>query len=284
MSQQLLAESFGSARVSAARWQVATPRGVGVPGLTAASADAPGSLPACGEIKDHSLKPDADGEGVFRLNGDKETSGSLLLAEAIPTRYGLSVEFDLHMYAARQSAGSLVTDGLSFFVIDGQQQSAGPGETGGGLGYRNLGGAHVGVAFDQFGNFSSPDDGWTTGPRRSPNSVAVRGAQATRYAYLTGSSLDPKKQPLGADQATDRALAKRHVVIALSSRNVITVSIDWLTGEGLRQILAADLANLAGQPRLPPTVKIGWAASSGPSATVHEISGFTASTLETPAG
>lgn len=283
MSQQLLAESFGSARVPAAKWQVATPRGAGAPGLTAASSDAPGSLPACGEIKDQSMKPDADGEGVFRLNGDKDTSGSLLLTEAISTRYGLSVEFDIYMYAARQSSGSLVTDGLSFFVIDGQQENPGTGETGGGLGYRNLTGAHVGVGFDQFGNFSTMLDGSTAGPQRSPNSVAVRGAQATRYAYLTGTSLDPKKQPLGADQATDRALAKRHVVITLSSRNVITVSIDWLTGEGPRQILVADLANLDGQPPLPPTVKIGWAASSGPSATAHEISGFTASTLETPA-
>ncbi|MCP3759693.1 hypothetical protein [Streptomyces sp. TBY4] len=282
MSQYLLAESFADVTVSSMMWQATVPQGTGVPGLTAAPSATRGSLRPCGEITSGSMKPDAAGEGVFRLTGNsRQSSCHLLLEQVIDTRRGVTFEFDLYMYDAQTIAGPngmWAADGVAFHMIDGEQRRVEAGEAGGALGYKSLSGAYASVAFDQFGNFSAQAAG-AGGPGRSPNTVAVRGGQSTGYAYLIGAALDPKAQALSVDSATERALAKRHVIVDLTSAGLITVRIDWLDGKGPQQILTGDLDGLPGQAPLPSMVKIGWSASTGDAPSVHEISGFTASTL-----
>ena len=75
------------------------------------------------------------------------------------------------------------------------------GQNGGSLGYAQgcngvpgIAGGYVGLGFDEFGNFSNPADPTgchVGGPGFIGNTIALRGTEASGYAYLGGYNYPP---------------------------------------------------------------------------------------------
>lgn len=144
---------------------------------------------------------DADGHGVLRLTEDElSKKGGILFNSALPTSSGIGVHFYMAMYGGNGYDGT-GADGMSFFVKNGNNDSADIGRLGGDLGYTALPGALLGIGFDAYGNFSTFDGegtGCSRGPRNpgfSPNSIVLRGGDTSvaqdgsaGYCYLDGQS------------------------------------------------------------------------------------------------
>jgi Bacterial lectin len=246
------------------------------PCLTAAAQPTSGGIPQCVAVASGAAKPDPDGSGVFQLtNNAKQESGYGLFTRPLQTDKGLEVDFDLFQHNAKTSRDALGTrggDGITFFLLNGAASPATAGDAGGSLGYRNLPGGLIGLGFDEYGNFSDPAWGGKGGPGERPNSVVLRGAESTGYRYITGVKAPG---PLAADRTVGRPGAKRHVTIKLSTRNMLTVYVDFLNGKGPQRVIGPiDLNTIKGQPVLPPTIKFGFAAATGAATAYHEIQGM----------
>jgi hypothetical protein len=83
---------------------------------------------------------------------------------------------------------------------------------------------------------------------------------------------------MAVDGTHDRADARRHVVIKISTSGVMTVGVDF--GHGLtREIRDLNLDDVPGQPALPPTIKFGFTGATGDDTAIHEISDLVISGL-----
>ena len=272
----LYQEGFTGSDTAVGDWIARSSRGHHNPCLTAAGQPTTGGIPECVAVTSGG-KPDPAGAGVFQLtNNARGESGYGLFTKPLQTDKGLQVDFDLfqhNAHTARDALGTRGGDGITFFLINGSASPATAGDAGGSLGYRNLPGGLIGLGFDEYGNFSDPTWGGNGGPGERPNSVVLRGADSTGYRYITGVKAPG---PLAVDGAIPRAKAKRHVTIKLSTKNVLTVDVDFFNGKGPQQVIGPiDLNTIKGQPVLPPTVKFGLAAATGAATAYHEIQGMT---------
>jgi Bacterial lectin len=277
----LYQENFTGPDTPAGDWIAKSTGGKSRPCLTAATAAVTGGIPECTESANGARKPDLAGSGAFEVTGnDKGESGFGLFTRPLDTSKGIQVDFDVFQHNAhtyKDSFGARGGDGIAFFLINGAASPAAAGDAGGSLGYRNLPGGVIGIGFDEFGNFSDPRWGGTGGPGETPNSVVLRGADSTGYRYIAGVKAPG---PLAVDSAVQRAGAKRHVTITVSTKNVLDVYVNFVNGKGPVRVLGPiDLNTIKGQPQLPPTVKFGFAAATGAATNFHEVQGMTVTGL-----
>lgn len=223
--------------------------------------------------------PDPVGQGVLRLtNTSNDQAAFVLYNRALPANAGLSISFDLFAY------GGTGADGLSFFLIDGTASPTTAGAFGGSLGYANraapavssgVQGGFIGIGFDEFGNFSNPTEGRTgTAPGSGfvNDAVAIRGSEASGYAFLTNSQLAFGIDTPGVGVTRDQA--RRRVRIDITPAGSVSVQIDSNQDDdfddpGERPITAFDVSTISG--RTPGTLKFGFAASTGSLTNFHEI-------------
>ena len=192
------------------------------------------------------------------------------------------------------SSTDQAADGLAFLILDG---SATPSEDsiplGGALGYgyyytmedgsteaKGIDGGYAGIGFDVYGNYSLTNCG--SGPNtdcrtRSPNTISVRGSRAAEYvkaaSKVAAGSLNVN--------TTDRNLAKRTVVVTVSTNQILTVTVDYNDGNGpITEIENLDLSDINGKGAMPATIKVGFSASTGYFTDVHEIRNLSLTTLE----
>lgn len=276
----LFTETFTGTTTATNAWTYGSSASPAVnPCLTATRSSTSGSIPGCPRLDSTGNTaiggntghlPDASGSGALRLTDQgNNQSGFVLNNTAIPTANGLQITFDLYSYGGYGDA-----DGIGFLIVDGSQSPTTAGGYGGSLGYAphtpvaGLVGAYVGVGFDEFGNFSNPTEGRTGGPGFVPQAVAVRGAASTNYQYLAGTGT--LSQSISNNQASTRSAALRKVRIILTPAGVLSVDIDFGSGY-VNEIYGLNLNTISGQPTLPSTIKIGFAASTGGSTNIHEI-------------
>lgn len=234
------------------------------------------SLPACAG------EPDPDGEGALRLTGAAEyVSGSMLYDHAIPTADGIGVHFFLAMYGGNDFYGT-GADGVSFFLKDGANTSTALGEFGFGLGYAGLQGALLGVGFDAFGNFSSPDyfGGYASscdsaGTEWTPKSVVLRSGDAsagddggTGYCYLGGVS---EIEYAGATRA---AAAKEVLITVDPATDAAPMVRVYLGPVGELPSTPTLVAPAPAEYLAAESFKFGFAASTGSGTNLHEIWGL----------
>jgi hypothetical protein len=128
----------------------------------------------------------------------------------------------------------------------------------------------IGVALDQFGNFSSPTQGRVGGPGQIAPTIAARGAASINWAYLGGalnSSGVAASLPFAIDAPTaiTRPATAPTIVATLTAAGVLTV------------------AGVAGEPAVPASVYFGFTSSTGGSYSVHQINGLTIAALQAAA-
>lgn len=246
---------------------------------------------------------DSPGNGALRLTPAKnDQAGFVLYNQLLPSNQGLVVSFEFYSYG-----GEVGADGISLFLLDGSQPiPTQAGAFGGSLGYGTnttganagpgIAGGYVGVGIDEFGNYSNNSEGRVggkfSGNVQVPDSVALRGNQASSYEYLTGTN-DLGDIDFAATFITDRNAAggiiKRTARITLTPDNKISVEIDFGAGYqlviplyDLSNNVTADSRNDPVNQILPPTLRFGFASSTGTFTNIHEIQSLRIDTLVPP--
>ncbi|MER7173590.1 lectin-like domain-containing protein [Streptomyces mesophilus] len=266
-AEEISSEPFTGASVDEAKWYGGpyTPGDpTGFACLTAA-AGAEGPLKKC-------QKPVGEkaGEGALRLTtNSKKQNGYVISRKAIPARAGMKFSVDFAVYSPGRPGDP--ADGISLMLLDGTaEMPKKSGQNGAGLGYVGLEGGYLGVGLDVYGNFTSDDFDAAGGLNgRTPNSITVRGAAAVDNPMVATYK---STRLLAADGAKNRAEARRTAIVELSHEGVMKVSIDFHDGRPVREVIEpVDLDEIKGQPKVPDSLRIGIAASTGNSTAIHEV-------------
>ncbi|QKS12620.1 DUF11 domain-containing protein [Curtobacterium sp. Csp1] len=218
-------------------------------------------------------------DGRLRLTDDElSQAGAWSTDDTFSSDLGLDIEFDYAMYHEGTRAGA---DGLLLFLADGAAPQ-GVGQSGAGLGYAcrfhetqggdhpcdlpGLPGAFAGVAIDRYGNFSLPLN--LSGPGAAPDSVVVRGSGdgLDGYRYVAGTDVPRGVQTDGPEPRTVRVTLLPQDDGGLA----LTVRLETEAG-ALRTVLDQVPLHGDGQAPLPPTLRLGFAASTGSYVDVHEV-------------
>ena len=136
---------------------------------------------------------DANGSGYLRLtNNQAFQTGFIRSTRTFPSADGLEISFEYFTF------GGSGADGINFFLFDSSASNTFQiGGYGGSLGYSqrsdlNLPGlskAYLGIAFDEFGNFSNPVQGRVGGPGQRSSSVTLRGDGNGTGSVQPGTSI-----------------------------------------------------------------------------------------------
>lgn len=227
--------------------------------------------------------PDPSGDGWLRLTstgGNQATSAyyNQAFTAANATVYA---KFDYEAY------GGSGADGITFFLYDGSK-TFGVGSYGGSIGYaqrtiaggggsnvNGMNGGYLGVAIDEYGNFSSASEGRVGGLNGTtglvPDSIGVRGPgqDLGGYAFLGGSgtlatSIDSVARPT----------ATNTMQVLLSATNQLTVTLQQ-GGVAPQTVIQMDLSGYA----RPDTLKFGFSAGTGGQNNYHDIRNLNVTTL-----
>lgn len=188
------------------------------------------------------------------------------------------------------SYGGSGADGMAVVLSDAAQPPV-AGAFGGSLGYapkqaslggdtthEGFSGGWLGIALDEFGNYSSNTEGRSGGsaPGVRADAVAIRGSGSgyTGYAYLRGTGT----LPVGIDNAGSATAAPGHryrIIVDHSDGVHAWTSVERdTTGSGNSYgfvIPVFDAKIEAGQAAVPTNWSLSYTGSTGGSANIHEI-------------
>ncbi len=178
-----------------------------------------------------------------------------------------------------QSWGGTGADGITFFLFDGSQ-TFDVGADGGSLGYAQksnqdgLKGGYLGIAIDEYGNFSNPTEGRIGGPGATPDAFVVRGPGdgTTGYDYLGGTG--SLTTSIDTPNVGTRPTTFNQVQMLLSPTNQLTVTLQQ-GGTSPQTVLSLDLSGYA----RPDTLKYGFSSGTGASTNYHEVRNLNVTTL-----
>lgn len=172
-------------------------------------------------------------------------------------------------------------DGIALILSDAKQTPQ-PGGYGGSLGYAQLNstsgfaGGWLGIALDEYGNFSSPTENRKGGPGLRKDSVSIRGSGSglDGYRYLGGT---PANLNPGVDSASSTTPAPGHTYrLTIDARNsgqaLVTVERD--TGSGFTVLPGLESFNIVGrenQVPIPEEMYLSLTGSTGGSNNIHEV-------------
>jgi MSHA biogenesis protein MshQ len=192
----------------------------------------------------------------------------------------IQVEFDYYAY---NGSGA---DGIAVILSDAAQTPQ-PGGFGGSLGYAQLNdnsnkvngfsGGWLGIAVDEYGNFSNPTEGRIGGSGLIRDSVSVRGSGngLAGYRYLRGTEriLSPE-----VDAASSRSPSPGHryrLTIDARVPGQVLVTVERKTGSSFEVLPNLDRYNVMAsgnsQAALPERFYLSLTGSTGGSSNIHEI-------------
>ncbi len=221
---------------------------------------------------------DTAGDGWLRLTSNGGNQATSAYFDTAFNSAGATVYASFE-YATWGGSGA---DGITFFLFDGST-TFNVGANGGSLGYAQkvgqgasddpgLAGGYIGVAIDEFGNFSNATEGRIGGIGQTPDSIAVRGSEASGYAYLGGSGTLPTS--IDTPGVSTRPTVVNQVQILLNATNQLTVTLQQ-GGTSPQTILQMDLSAY----ERPETLKLGFTSGTGGANNYHEVRNVEASTI-----
>ncbi|MDP4495912.1 LamG-like jellyroll fold domain-containing protein [Vibrio cholerae] len=255
-----------------------------------------GEIPQC--FSDDFNRPNLEQDWVpFTSSGNftpRVVSNRLRLTEAVgnqatavtyqrifPAANNLvQVELDYYAWANLTGNGA---DGISLIFSDATVTPR-TGGFGGSLGYapRNptsttpavpgFAGGWLGIGLDEWGNFANPTEGRVGGVGFRPQSITVRGSQASNYLYLTHQTVSPN---IDTRNTSIPAPGDRYL-IEIDSRNAnqVLLSIRRTNNNTTTTILNQYSIPLNDQGAIPEEFFLSLAGSTGASVNNHEIDNF----------
>ncbi|CAM3372373.1 MSHA biogenesis protein MshQ [Vibrio cholerae] len=192
----------------------------------------------------------------------------------------VQVELDYYAWANLTGNGA---DGISLIFSDATVTPR-TGGFGGSLGYapRNptsttpavpgFAGGWLGIGLDEWGNFANPTEGRVGGDGFRPQSITVRGSQASNYRYLTHQTVSPN---IDTRNTSIPAPGDRYL-IEIDSRNAnqVLLSIRRTNNNTTTTILNQYSIPLNQQGAIPEEFFLSLAGSTGASVNNHEIDNF----------
>nr|WP_121270619.1 gliding motility-associated C-terminal domain-containing protein [Pedobacter schmidteae] len=239
-------------------------------------------------------------QGWLRLTpniGNKR--GYAYIDKAFPSTLGVLLDFEYKTWHDDNNSGA---DGIVVFLFDGSVTSGQfvLGGTGAALGYTprtdvtpsqaGLKGAYLGIALDEFGNFSaSAGTPGGTAPgltaQQRPNSITVRGRESDNYRILATSNPPSGQIQLttqSSSRPTDASFYRRvQVEIKPNATGKYDIIVRWATSPTgtLSQVFTYTLVDQQGVSYAPPsTLKVGFTSATGGSQNNHEIRNLTVTT------
>lgn len=226
----------------------------------------------------------AVGDGWLRLTtpGTNQATSAYYNTAFTAANATVFAKFDFESY------GGTGADGITFFLFDGAVPFS-VGAHGGSLGYAQktiaggaeydhagLAGGYLGIALDEYGNFSAASEGRVGGYNNGgtslvPDAIAVRGPGSgyDGYAYLGGSGTLAQS----IDSAT-RPVQTNTVQMLLSATNQLTVTLQQ-GGTSPQTVLYMDLSGYS----RPETLKFGFSSGTGASTNFHDVRNLNVSAL-----
>ncbi|HDV5426073.1 TPA: MSHA biogenesis protein MshQ [Vibrio cholerae] len=253
-----------------------------------------GDIPQC--FSDDFNRPNLEQDWVpFTSSGNftpRVVSNRLRLTEAIgnqatavtyqrifPVANNLvQVELDYYAWANLTGNGA---DGVSLIFSDATVTPR-TGGFGGSLGYAQrtdtnpntpgFAGGWLGIGLDEWGNFANPTEGRVGGVGFRPQSITVRGSQASNYRYLTHQTVSPN---IDTRNTNTPAPGDRYL-IEIDSRNAsqVLLSIRRTRNNSTTTILNQYSIPLNQQGAIPEEFFLSLAGSTGASVNNHEIDNF----------
>ncbi|EPH8483364.1 DUF6701 domain-containing protein [Vibrio cholerae] len=253
-----------------------------------------GGIPQC--FSDDFNRPNLEQDWVpFTSSGNftpRVVSNRLRLTEAIgnqatavtyqrifPAANNLvQVELDYYAWANLTGNGA---DGVSLIFSDATVTPR-TGGFGGSLGYAQrtdtnpntpgFAGGWLGIGLDEWGNFANPTEGRVGGVGFRPQSITVRGSQASNYRYLTHQTVSPN---IDTRNTNTPAPGDRYL-IEIDSRNAsqVLLSIRRTRNNSTTTILNQYSIPLNQQGAIPEEFFLSLAGSTGASVNNHEIDNF----------
>lgn len=226
--------------------------------------------------------PDPAGQGWLRLTQRTVNNqfGYAYYNTPYATPDGFSIEFEFGAW------GGSGADGFTVFLFNGANTLFNMGDAGGSLGYANgcggipgLSEAYIGIAFDEFGNFSNQESGTRCkidGPGQRANSVTIRGPAQTNYNYLTHNQLstathriDCPSSLCGTTRPSTVSYYRQIRILMLPTGSTYSVTV-YMRRDPLDDYEVVVPTYIIPEP-IYPTVKIGFAGTTGGSTNVHEV-------------
>ncbi|HFG1909958.1 TPA: DUF6701 domain-containing protein [Vibrio cholerae] len=190
----------------------------------------------------------------------------------------VQVELDYYAWANLTGNGA---DGVSLIFSDATVTPR-TGGFGGSLGYAQrtdtnpntpgFAGGWLGIGLDEWGNFANPTEGRVGGVGFRPQSITVRGSQASNYRYLTHQTVSPN---IDTRNTNTPAPGDRYL-IEIDSRNAsqVLLSIRRTRNNSTTTILNQYSIPLNQQGAIPEEFFLSLAGSTGASVNNHEIDNF----------
>ena len=187
----------------------------------------------------------------------------------------IEVEFDHYAWSSSWTGADGITLVFSDATITPQA-----GSFGGSLGYAQrdngddgFAGGWLGIALDEYGNFSNPTEGRIGGPGFEENSVTIRGSGSGQsgYRYITGKfNLNPAIDYRSNNQA--RPGYRYRITIDARSGTAAYVTVERKTNNNYVVLIdAVDVMNAAGQAAIPDNLLLSLTGSTGASSNNHAI-------------
>ncbi|MBC9252514.1 hypothetical protein A9179_19795 [Pseudomonas alcaligenes] len=203
--------------------------------------------------------------------GNVATAATLQRLLPAKTNY-VQVQFKYYAYNGNGADGVAV-------IFSNATQTPQPGGYGGSLGYAQLNGTSgfaggwLGVALDEYGNFSNPTETRIGGPGLRQDSVSIRGSGSgtSDYRYLAGTSanLNPSLDVSGSTAGPGHTYR-----ITLDSTVVgkTMVRVERNTGSGFTTLISSfDALTGTNQAALPSDFYLSFTGSTGGSNNIHEL-------------
>lgn len=219
--------------------------------------------------------------GRLRLTDNTGGASTMAALRQLFPAAGNKIVVELDHYAYYGTGA----DGMCVVLSDASIAPV-PGAFGGSLGYApkqasaggdtthaGFAGGWLGVALDEWGNFSNPTEGRTGGPGSYPDSVALRGSGSlyTGYAYLAGTTtLTPGIDNPGSDTPAP-GYRYRITIDHLDGIHAYT-SVERNTGTGYTSLIAPfDAKAAAGQAAVPTNWYLSFTGSTGAAYNIHDF-------------
>jgi MSHA biogenesis protein MshQ len=231
-----------------------------------------------------SLPPSIVNSRLRLTSADGNQATSSTYQRLFPAANNLvELEFDYYAWSSQSGTGA---DGIAIILSDASITPQ-PGSFGGALGYaqRNNGtpgfaGGWLGIALDEYGNFSNPNEGKNGGPGFRAQAVAIRGSSGTDYQYLTGTNanISPKIDV----RSTISAQPNHKYKIIIDSRTpgqaMVSVLRDTVNNgdpDDYETLIAPfDVLTVGGQAPVPENIYLSITGSTGGANNNHEMDNF----------